>query len=719
MKKSIFTTLSIFIFAHAFAQQKWNYPETQKIPVYDTIWGKVLQDDYRWMEKTEDPKFVNWLKEQNTFSESVIDKIPNQDKIAASLKELMTAVGTLYGQAMGNDEVVIYGKSLATANATKIYYRNLKTNKERLLLDGETYFPGKIASFSERAMSDDGKYFKFNASEGGKENGKIRIMDLKTFSILPEELNGRVSAFININGKNYVAYTASDNDNVRSGKIIGRKIMLHLPGTNVTEDKTIADLDKNAEMNSIGKEYYLAARQQNNKDYIFLNVFGASNYAQVYYKNKKDIFDTNIPWKNYVIPEEKQLPLSQSHIGNDVYFLTSVNNPKYELRKSTVQNSKNSVLVYAPPTDWKINNVQRAKDYLVIQITKNELESKNFAYHLKSGKITELKTGLQGIVYITPLGFETNEATAESSSWTSISPRYSYNLDKRKLVKGIFYSKINLPENPYLVAEELEIPSHDGVLVPISVVYDRRYLKKDGSNICILYGYGAFGISRTPNYDLLPFLSDRGVIHVTAHVRGGGEKGDDWHIAGMKSNKHNSWKDMVAAAEYLIKNKYTSPEKLSLEGASAGGQLVGRALTYRPDLFRAAMVKVGVLNTMRGEFTPNPSPIGGEYGTLKDEKEAGYLYDADAYHQTKPGTKYPAQFITAGYNDPRVIVWQPAKYAAAMQSADVSGNPQLLVTEFEGGHFGGSGMDAWIKQNSQEIAFILWQCGDKDFQPKE
>ncbi len=186
----------------------------------------------------------------------------------------------------------------------------------------------------------------------------------------------------------------------------------------------------------------------------------------------------------------------------------------------------------------------------------------------------------------------------------------------------------------------------------------------------------------------------------------------------MLQKKSNSWKDWEAAAEWLVKNKYTSPQKLTAEGASAGGLLVGKLMTYRPDLFRAALVKVGLLNPLRGEFTPNPTPVIGEYGTLEKKEEASYLFDVDAYHHVKPGTKYPAQYITAGYNDPRVIVWQPAKYAAAVQSADNSGNPQLMFTEMKSGHFGASPMDEGMKTIAREVAFLLWQTGHPDFQPQ-
>jgi prolyl oligopeptidase len=256
-------------------------------------------------------------------------------------------------------------------------------------------------------------------------------------------------------------------------------------------------------------------------------------------------------------------------------------------------------------------------------------------------------------------------------------------------------------------------------MVPLSIVYDKTKLNKDGSNICYLDGYGAYGISTNPFFNtyMLPMLK-RGVVYAYAHVRGGGEKGDDWYKAGWKKTKPNTWKDFIACGEYLVNNGYTSKEKLAGTGTSAGGILIGRAITERPDLFKVAIPQVGSLNTVRAELSPNGPVNVPEFGTVKIEEEYRALKEMDSYLHLTPGVKYPATLITTGFNDPRVISWIPGKFAGKMQSLSTSENPVLLHVDYSTGHFGGETMSDYFKNLSDIYSFILWQCGDPDFQPK-
>lgn len=202
-----------------------------------------------------------------------------------------------------------------------------------------------------------------------------------------------------------------------------------------------------------------------------------------------------------------------------------------------------------------------------------------------------------------------------------------------------------------------------------------------------------------------------------AHVRGGGELGEAWHKAGQKTTKPNTWKDLIACAEYLAKNNYTSPAKTAISGGSAGGILIGRALTERPDLFAAAMPEVGCLNAVRMENSPNGPVNVPEFGTMAKEDEAKALIEMDAYLHLKPGTKYPATLVTAGFNDPRVIAWQPAKFAARLQAVNASGKPVLFFTDYEAGHGMGDSRLKQFESLADLMAFGLWQTGTPGFQP--
>ncbi|MEJ8819281.1 prolyl oligopeptidase family serine peptidase [Lacibacter sp. H407] len=277
----------------------------------------------------------------------------------------------------------------------------------------------------------------------------------------------------------------------------------------------------------------------------------------------------------------------------------------------------------------------------------------------------------------------------------------------------------DFPQLNNIVYEEIELPSHDGTLVPLTIIYNKALLKKDGSNGCVMVGYGAYGANSLgdPYFDanLLPMLN-RGYIMALAHVRGGGEKGNDWHLGGKKTTKPNTWKDFNACANWLIKSNYTSSAKFSCIGASAGGILIGRAITERPDLYKAAVCKVGVLNALRTEFMPSGPTQIAEFGTVKDSIEFKALLEMDAYHHTKQGVHYPAQLITCSFKDFRVQSYMPAKFAAKMQAANASTNPVWLYVDFEGGHFGSSNQDEFFAQMVREWGFILWQTGHPDFQ---
>src|SRR5690554_444097 len=268
-----------------------------------------------------------------------------------------------------------------------------------------------------------------------------------------------------------------------------------------------------------------------------------------------------------------------------------------------------------------------------------------------------------------------------------------------------------------LVSETLEVASHDGTMVPLSLIYNSKLMKKDGSNICLLEGYGSYGMSIPPHFQPLSLsLLNRGVVIAFAHVRGGNEKGVNWHLDGRKINKPNTWKDFNACAEYLIDNRYTSANKMGCEGASAGGILIGRAITEKPDLYKVAMPLVGAMNALRFEFTPNGPGNTTEFGTVADSLEFHALLEMDAMHHIEQGVNYPAQLITTGFNDPRVVAWMPAKYAAMMQSTHKGPNPVLLNVQYESGHFGGSTFDERIEEEANIQSFLLWQCGHPDFQ---
>jgi len=254
-------------------------------------------------------------------------------------------------------------------------------------------------------------------------------------------------------------------------------------------------------------------------------------------------------------------------------------------------------------------------------------------------------------------------------------------------------------------------------MIPLSIVH-KKGIKMDGSNVCFMDAYGAYGISAIPYFnDMENSLAVKGVVLAYPHVRGGSEKGEAWYKAGYKTTKPNTWKDFISCAEYMVQKGYTSPTKLAGTGTSAGGILISRSITERPDLFAAAICNVGCANAMRLEFGSNGPVNIPEYGTVKDSMECLALYEMDGVQHVVKGTNYPAVICVGGWNDPRVVAWQPGKFAAALQNASASGKPVLLKINYDNGHFT-EDKNVTYANFANQYAFVMWQCGHPDFQPK-
>ncbi|HVO89275.1 MAG TPA: prolyl oligopeptidase family serine peptidase, partial [Casimicrobiaceae bacterium] len=305
----------------------------------------------------------------------------------------------------------------------------------------------------------------------------------------------------------------------------------------------------------------------------------------------------------------------------------------------------------------------------------------------------------------------------ELGGWARSQRPYYYDPSARK-VAALPFVKIGAFDAPKnIVAREVRFKSYDGTEVPLSVLA-RADVKLDGNNPTILYGYGAYGISDDPFFNPRIYAwIERGGVFAIAHVRGGGVFGDDWHLAGQKTTKPNTWKDAIAAGEWLVSNKYTSPERLGIYGGSAGGIFVGRSITTRPDLFAAAVPVVGVFDAVRFETSANGVANIPEFGTVKKPDEFKALLEMSSYEHVQPGTKYPGVMLVHGVNDIRVDVWESLKFASKLMTATTSGRPVLLRLEYDSGHGQGSTREQLQARTADIWSFMLWQFGVPGFQP--
>ena len=422
------------------------------------------------------------------------------------------------------------------------------------------------------------------------------------------------------------------------------------------------------------------------------------------------------PWRKIADREDK---ISSFDVhGDDLYLLTFKDAPRFKVGKTSLSNpecAKAATIV--PPGEAVVRTINAAKDALYVQLTDGGIgRVLRFAFQ-NDGKAEEVRMPFAGSVSLSGVHPRLKGVLLTLTSWTKAPLIFEYQPGSGALrdTKLQPLGRYDDPED--LETKEAKVKSHDGVMVPLSIVH-KKGLKLDGRNPTLLRGYGAYGISSDPQFDVrsLAFL-ERGGILAIAHVRGGGEYGEEWHMAGFKKTKPNTWKDFNACAEYLIQSKYTSPQYLAGTGASAGGILIGRAMTERPDLFAVAIPAVGCLDMLRAETTSNGVPNIPEFGTVKDPEEFKALFEMSTLHHIKDKEKYPAVLLTHGINDPRVEPWHSGKVAARLQATTSSGKPILLRLNYETGHGIGNTKRQAQEEFADEVSFIFWQTGVKEFQP--
>ncbi len=403
--------------------------------------------------------------------------------------------------------------------------------------------------------------------------------------------------------------------------------------------------------------------------------------------------------------------------GDELYLLTYKGTPRYKVIRIDARKPDLGLAdIVIPPSQAVINGIHQAKDALYADMMDGGIGRLVRVPYGASAKPQSIPLPFDGSIYLSvdprAAGVIINAAT-----WTRAGRIFEYDPQTKKISDTSIQPAGPHDDPGNLEAVEVKVPSHDGTMVPLSIVH-RKGLKLDGTNPTLMEGYGGYSISITPYFDPKQLAwYESGGIFAVCHVRGGGENGEEWHLAGKGATKPNTWLDFIACAQYLIDKKYTSTPRLAGRGGSAGGILIGRAITERPDLFAAAVIDVGVLDAVRYEHSANGQTNAPELGTVKTEEGFKNLYQMSAYHHVTDGTAYPAVLLTTGSNDPRVDPWCPGKMTARLQAATSSGKPVLLRVDYGGGHGGGSGEAEQQEADADRWSFLLWQFGVPGFQP--
>lgn len=714
--------VSVFVFSLLATQSVFAQtapPKAEVRNVTDEYFSTKIVDPYRWMENEKDPEFVGFLKGQADYARKMLDKLPLRKELLERLTKLgaATPTGVFAVQRLDAGDKYLYLKQPPDAQTAKLYWREGLKGAETLLVDPDKLnTAGMNYIISYFVPSPDGKYIAYAVAANGSEKPILHILDTQTRTDLPdviERMDWEYSqpewrpdsrSFFYTRMRKLPA-DAPDTEIQKK-----KQVFLHVLKTDPAADKFIIGFSasRNVGIDEADTPIIITLTHTPSP-FVILRIKHGDAIEETVYRARLDrIEKPDVKWEKIF---DRADSIQQFIIHEDVlYLMTAKNAPHFKIVRTSISKPDLSKAeTVFPMSEAVLNSMNPAADALYISQLRGGLDE---TFHLEwngKSKPERIKAPNAPACYVSGTNHLKNGAFVSSSAWTNNGLTYLYDPKTKTFTDTGFNPKNPLEAEADLESREVSVKSSDGVVIPLSIIY-KKGLKLDGQNPTLLTGYGAYGATQYPYFDPLQIAwFERGGVIAVAHVRGGGENGKEWHLTGQKLNKPNTWKDFIACAEYLIKEKYTAPEHLAGQGISAGGILIGRAVTERPDLFAAAIFGVGILDTLRFETTPNGVPNIQEFGSTKTADGFRGLLEMSSYNHVKDGVKYPAILLTTGANDRRVDVWQSAKMAARLQSATTSGKPILLSVDYEAGHGRGASREQQHEQLADIYAFLFEQ----------
>jgi prolyl oligopeptidase len=699
-------------------------------PVAESFFGTEVSDPYRYMEDTTLPEVVDFMRGESVHARSVLDAIPGREKLEKRINELSQANAAVFGvQLTGADKNprIFYTRLTPGMNARALYMRDGFRGGEHLVFDAASLTKdGRRYAIDFFRASPDGRHVVVAVAAGGSEETTLRILEVTN--------SGARDTGVEIDRIGFADDISWSNDSrslfynrlppqkagEAKNRYLNSRAYRHVLGRSVTRDEALfgdgvagvalADIDiPSVQLSTDGKT--LIGRVEH----------GDAREISIYTGNAAQI-GGEIAWRRIIAPADNVTAFALHNQA--IYLLTKKNAPRFKVVRMGINgaNVANATTI-VPQGDTVIAQMEVAQDALYIREILggvDRLQRLNFSNSVYSGgklEFVRLPFDLsirQLITSPTRPG-----ALLRLESWTE-PPKY-VTVEERTANLG------ETPLHPKSLVDFSDIvelrqyaTAKDGTKIPVSLVY-RKSTSLNSFNPTIIRAYGAYGMVQTPTFNpsSLAWL-ERGGILATCHVRGGGEYGEVWHLGGQRLTKPNTWQDLIACTEYLIERGFTSRERVGIQGGSAGGITVGRALTERPDLFAAVVPAVGTLDTLRMEFSPNGPPNIPEFGSVKTREGFQGLLAMSSLHAVKDGTKYPAVMLMHGVNDPRVEVWHSAKMAARLSAATKNlsdAKPILLRLDYDAGHGIGSSRNQRNAELADVYAFMLWQFGEPGFQP--
>lgn len=668
-----------------------NHPGTES----DTLFGTVVQDPYRWLEDERAPEVTQWMNEQDTLARSQLKTLPERDAIAARLKELMY-VDDLSAPAHRGTRYFFTRRS-STQEKAVVYFKEGKAGAERVLLDPNTWSADGSTSLGNWSISPDGRKVAYTVHENNEDEATLHVIDVGTgVESTVDTISGAkyAAASWNKHGDGfYYTWLPSDPAISAAERPGFAEVRFHRLGSDPKSDRVVHE--KTGDPST-----FIGASTSQDGSTLFLSIQKGWVGNALYFKDLR----TDGPF----VPLATGFGAHYSAIAYQgaFYVTTDEGAPRWKVLKVDPKHPERSVWhqVIAEDARATLDDVSILGGKLAL--TYLDKATSRLQIHAIDGTL-ERVVELPGIgsAYLASGREAEDEAYFAFQSFTT--PFEVHELSMRT-GKTSLYSQVKVPVDASRFAvEQVTYPSKDGTPVTMFIVHGKG-LQKNGENRTLLYGYGGFQTSMTPAFSasIFPWL-ERGGVYAVANLRGGSEYGETWHEAGMRHKKQNVFDDFAAAAEYLIQNKYTSPEHLAISGASNGGLLTGAAMVQRPELFAAVLCGVPLLDMVRYERFGSGRTWSAEYGTVTDEADFRTLFAYSPYHHVQAGTHYPALLLLSADHDDRVDPMHARKFVAAVQDAS-TGGPALLRIERHSGHGGADLRRAEVEKGADRFAFALY-----------
>ena len=687
-------------------------------PVADTYHGVTVTDSYRYMEDLGSPEVQQWARGQADAARSSLDAIPGRAALLSRIRALDASVKErIVAPVQAGPGLVFFEKRRAGEEQLKLYVRKGYKGEDKLLVDPDAQGSGGPHAIEFFSPSNNGKYVAYGVSAGGSEEAVIHVMDVAT--------GKEVMAPVDRAQFSYVSWLADDSGFVylrmqalpagapEVEKLKNSGVWLHRMAGKAA-DTLVLGAGVNASLPVALEDFPLVQSLAGTPWMLGLSGNGVPREMALYAAPAAKAPSGKTKW-HLLFGRDAEITSAAVH-GDDLYVLSHQNASRYKVLRTSMSHPDLTVAdVVVAPGREVVDRIVAAKDALYVQSRDGTVGKLYRVAYAKDAQPVPVVLPAAGSVQIVDSDVRRPGVLVTIDAWTHDQVYYSVGArdvtDTGLQATGPFGAPADL------VAEEVLVKSHDGLEIPLSIVHHRG-MKLDGSNPVELDAYGAYGIVDTPYYlDRQLAWYELGGVMATCHVRGGGIYGEQWHLAGKQLAKPNTWRDLIACGDWLVKKGYTSPSRLAIVGASAGGITVGRAMTTRPDLFAVVVSEVGDLNPVRDEFTATGPANVPEFGSVKDKSQFDGLLEMDSFHHVEDGTKYPATLLVQGMNDPRVSAWESMKMAARLQAASTSGKPVLLRLQYDGGHGIGSTRSQREEQDADVWSFMLWQFGDARFQP--